>query len=162
MYAKNFQLQLLCCSGLVICYATNVNNNVYNNNQWFGYTQLFNVSISDSHFELVQPVAFVRVINPPFKNFILTQLYTQEHSFCNGTMQFSAAISALLKMLYIHFFYIYSEEVIKLNERLDAVAFSIAIPATVTAFTTFLVNDDGIKYIGAISKAEKSERKCAK
>lgn len=104
MYAKNFQLQLLCCSGLVICYATNVNNNVYNNNQWFGYTQLFNVSISDSHFELVQPVAFVRVINPPFKNFILTQLYTQEHSFCNGTMQFSAAISALLKMLYIHFF----------------------------------------------------------
>lgn len=29
----------------VICYAVNVNNNAFNNNQWFGSTQLFNVSI---------------------------------------------------------------------------------------------------------------------
>lgn len=53
-------------------------------------------------------------------------------------------------------FYIYSEEVIKLNGRLDA----IAVDATAAAdSTTYLVNDDEIKYISnAISIAEESER----
>lgn len=95
---------------------------------------------SDSHFDSFRFVSFRFVLNlvggfcskfsPALpKVYACASQHITSKFFCNGTMQFSRAISALLETLYIFFsalfhcvFYIYSEEVIKLNGRLDAIA----------------------------------------
>lgn len=126
---------------LIICYATNVNNNAYNNNQWFGYTQLFNVSISDSNFDSIRfvfgsisVVAYACCLCSSLVwKFLELVSHNAQHTN-ERTNEFllqrnNAIQSRNIRIVEstICFFYIYSEEVIKLNGRLaaDAIASTV-------------------------------------
>lgn len=102
----------------VICYAANVNNNAYNNNQWFGYTQLFNVSIfrirnSISNGFDARPFVEVSSFRERRNEHALFSIYIHtEREYKNiplqvGTMQFKPAISALLERATLFYIYIF-------------------------------------------------------